>query len=84
MGIIGFIIMGLVAGLIARLLVPGRDPMGWLGTILLGCVGALVGGFIFGGPDKAVGYLGAIVGAVLCLVIYNVFTRRGSRSRTTV
>lgn len=84
MGIIGFILMGLVAGLIARLLVPGRDPMGWIGTIVLGCIGALVGGFLFGGPDNAVGYIGAVVGAILCLIIYNVVTRRSSRDRTVV
>ena len=84
MGIIGFILMGLVAGLIARLLVPGRDPMGWIGTIVLGCIGALIGGFIFGGPDNAVGYIGAVVGAVLCLIVYNVVTRRSSRDRTVV
>ena len=84
MGIIGFILMGLVAGLIARLLVPGRDPLGWLGTMVLGCVGAVIGGFLFGGPDNAVGYFGAVVGAVLCLIVWNVFTRRGSRDRTMV
>lgn len=44
MGIIGWIIVGLIAGAIARWLMPGPDPMGWLGTIVLGIVGSLVGG----------------------------------------
>jgi uncharacterized membrane protein YeaQ/YmgE (transglycosylase-associated protein family) len=80
MGIILFLIMGLIAGLIARALVPGRDPMGWIGTLVLGVVGALIGGFVFGGPDKAVGYLGAIVGAVLVLLVYKLVTRGSHRT----
>jgi uncharacterized membrane protein YeaQ/YmgE (transglycosylase-associated protein family) len=43
-GIIGWIVIGLIAGAIARWLMPGPDPMGWLGTIVLGIVGSLVGG----------------------------------------
>ena len=78
MEIIAFIIMGLIAGFIARAIVPGRDPMGLLGTLILGVVGALIGGFLFGGPDDAVGYIGAIVGAVLALLVYKLATR-GSR-----
>jgi uncharacterized membrane protein YeaQ/YmgE (transglycosylase-associated protein family) len=79
-GILAFLIMGLIAGFIARALVPGRDPMGVLGTMLLGVVGALIGGFIFGGPDNAVGYLGAIVGAVLALLVYKLLTRNSTRT----
>ena len=82
MEIIAFVIMGLIAGFIARAIVPGRDPMGLLGTLILGVVGALIGGFLFGGPDNAVGYLGAIVGAVLALLVYKLATRGGSRRRT--
>lgn len=78
MEIIAFIIMGIVAGFIARFLVPGRDPMGLLGTLILGVVGALIGGFIFGGTDNAVGYLGAIAGAVIALLVYRLAVR-GSR-----
>lgn len=77
-GIIAFLIMGLIAGLIARAIVPGKDPMGLLGTLILGVIGAFIGGFIFGGPDDAVGYIGAIVGAVLALLVYKLATR-GSR-----
>ncbi len=78
MAIIAFIIMGLIAGFIARAVVPGKDPMGLIGTLILGVVGALIGGFIFGGPDDAVGYIGAIVGAVVVLLVYKLATR-GSR-----
>lgn len=80
-GIIAFLIMGLIAGLIARAIVPGKDPMGLIGTLILGVIGALIGGFIFGGPDDAVGYIGAIVGAVLVLLVYKLATRgRGRRT----
>lgn len=79
-GILAFLVMGLIAGFIARAVVPGRDPMGLLGTLLLGVVGALVGGFIFGGPDNAVGYIGAIVGAVVALLIYKLVTRNSHRT----
>ena len=79
-GILAFLIMGLIAGFIARAVVPGRDPMGLLGTLLLGVVGALIGGFIFGGPDNAVGYIGAIVGAVLALLVYKLVTRNSHRT----
>ena len=80
MGIVLFLIMGLIAGLIARAIVPGRDPMGWIGTLVLGVVGALLGGFLFGGPDNAVGYLGAIVGAVVVLFVYKLVTRGSHRT----
>ena len=77
MGIIGWLIIGLVAGALARLLVPGRDPMGWLATILLGLAGALVGGvladMLF--DDESIGLVGAIAGAVLLLLAYNTMTR---------
>jgi len=53
MGIVVFLLIGLVAGFIARALVPGPDPMGWLGTLILGVIGSFVGGtlaaLIFGG-----------------------------------
>ena len=79
-GILAFLIMGLIAGFIARAVVPGRDPMGLIGTLLLGVIGALIGGFIFGGPDNAVGYIGAIVGAVLALLVYKLLTRNSHRT----
>ena len=76
MGIIGWIVVGLIAGAIARLLMPGPDPMGWLGTIVLGIVGSLVGGtllnLIFGGGLElsAAGILGSILGALIVLYVW--------------
>jgi uncharacterized membrane protein YeaQ/YmgE (transglycosylase-associated protein family) len=75
-GIIGWIIIGLIAGAIARWLMPGPDPMGWLGTIVLGIVGSLVGGTIlnllFGGGFElsAAGILGSILGALIVLWVW--------------
>ena len=78
MQIIGFIIVGLIAGALARLLVPGRDPIGILGTIVLGMVGALLAGFLAKAlfDDDAVGWFGSVIGAVIVLLIYNAVTRR--------
>ena len=76
MGIIGWIIIGLIAGAIARWLMPGPDPMGWLGTIVLGIVGSLVGGtllnLIFGGGLEltAAGIVGSILGALIVLYVW--------------
>ena len=79
MAIIGFLILGLVAGALARLLVPGRDPMGWLGTLVLGVVGSFVGGLaakaLFNDND-GVGLIGSVIGAVIALLVYNAVTRR--------
>ena len=76
MGLIAFLLVGLVAGFIARALVPGPDPMGWLGTMVLGIVGSLVGGtlaaLLFGGTLalSAAGIIGSIIGAIIVLAIY--------------
>lgn len=85
MNVIGWLLIGLVAGFLARLLVPGRDPMGFLATIVLGLVGSVVGGFLaralFGDSD-GVGWFGATVGAVIVLLLWNAFVakeRRGVR-----
>ena len=81
MSIIGWLVLGLVAGSLARLLVPGRDPMGLLGTMLLGLAGALVGGFLADllFDDEAIGLFGSVVGAVLVLLAYNAWTRGRNR-----
>jgi uncharacterized membrane protein YeaQ/YmgE (transglycosylase-associated protein family) len=75
--IIGWIVLGLVAGAIARLLIPGRQPMGLLATMALGIVGSFVGGFLAslifrGGNDLTApaGWIGSIVGAVIVLAIW--------------
>ncbi|HEY8806985.1 MAG TPA: GlsB/YeaQ/YmgE family stress response membrane protein [Candidatus Limnocylindria bacterium] len=76
MGIIGWIVIGLIAGAIARWIMPGPDPMGWLGTIVLGIVGSLVGGTILGlvtggGLElSAAGIIGSILGALLVLFLW--------------
>ncbi|MGD9528314.1 GlsB/YeaQ/YmgE family stress response membrane protein [Pseudonocardia sp.] len=80
--IIGWIVFGLIAGFIARALVPGRDDIGLMRTILLGVAGSVVGGLIFGlltvglrGFHPA-GLIGSVIGAILVLVIYNQVTGR--------
>jgi uncharacterized membrane protein YeaQ/YmgE (transglycosylase-associated protein family) len=72
MELIGMIIIGLVAGALARLLVPGRDPMGVLGTLLLGLVGGIGGGLVARalGDEDGVGLIGATIGAVVVLLIW--------------
>lgn len=77
MGIIGWLIIGFLAGGLARLLVPGRDPMGWGGTLLLGLVGAIVGGFLADMlfDDENIGLFGAVAGAVLVLLAFNAMRR---------
>jgi uncharacterized membrane protein YeaQ/YmgE (transglycosylase-associated protein family) len=92
--VIGFIItmlvVGLIAGFLARLLVPGRDPMSVGATILLGIVGSFVGGLLgyvlFGkdltdGAIQPSGIIGSIIGAVIVLLVYNAVTHRNGHSR---
>lgn len=81
-----WLIIGLVAGALARLIMPGRDPMGILGTMLLGIIGSILGGFvgtlIWGSSDRGFqpgGLILSIVGAVLVLWIWRMF-----KTRTTV
>jgi uncharacterized membrane protein YeaQ/YmgE (transglycosylase-associated protein family) len=81
MGILSWILFGLVVGIIAKLLMPGRDPGGFIVTILLGVAGALLGGFVgramgFYGPSEGAGWLMSIGGAILLLVIYRMLVRR--------
>jgi uncharacterized membrane protein YeaQ/YmgE (transglycosylase-associated protein family) len=78
MGIIGMIIIGLIAGAIAKLIMPGRDPGGIIVTILLGIAGSLLGGFLFGGNDGRVGIIGSIVGALILLGLYRLIIGRRS------
>jgi uncharacterized membrane protein YeaQ/YmgE (transglycosylase-associated protein family) len=77
--IIGWIVFGLIAGAIAKFLVPGRDPGGWIVTILLGIAGSFVGGFLasmlgFGGGPA--GWIGSILGAIILLLIYRMVVGR--------
>jgi uncharacterized membrane protein YeaQ/YmgE (transglycosylase-associated protein family) len=83
--VIGAIILGIVAGFIGRALMPGRDPMGFFATVLLGVAGALVGFYVFTGllgiGDTDMfdlgGLIGAIIGVMLLLGLYRMFL--GSR-----
>jgi uncharacterized membrane protein YeaQ/YmgE (transglycosylase-associated protein family) len=84
--ILGWIVFGLIAGFIARAIVPGKDDIGLLRTIVIGVIGSIVGGFLFGlltgglrGFQPA-GWIGSIIGAVIVLVIYNRVTGRKSRA----
>ena len=75
MGILGWILFGLVVGVVAKLVMPGHDPGGFIVTILLGIVGAMIGGFLgrtlgWYGPNDAAGFLMSVVGAILLLFIY--------------
>jgi uncharacterized membrane protein YeaQ/YmgE (transglycosylase-associated protein family) len=76
--IIGLIVIGLIAGALARLLVPGRDPMGIGATIVLGIVGSFIGGFLWnaqvvsGDQDgvSPAGLIGSVIGAVIALLVW--------------
>ena len=84
LNILSWCVFGLIVGAIARFLVPGRDPMGCLGTIALGIVGALLGGFvasmITGRPLRdefnAIGFLGALIGGIIVLLLVRQFRPR--------
>ena len=78
---LGRILFGLIVGIIAKLLMPGRDPGGFVITTLLGIAGAMLGGFIgralgLYGPGQPAGFFMAIIGAILLLVIYHALVRR--------
>ena len=85
MGLIVFLIVGLIAGFIARALVPGPDPMGWFGTMILGIIGSFVGGtlaaLLFGGTldVNAAGLIGSVVGSIIVLLIWRAMG--GERTR---
>lgn len=82
MDIVVWLIVGLIAGAVARFLVPGRDPMGWIGTLALGLIGSLVGGFLadlFMSGDQDLnpaGIIGSIIGAVVALLVWHAVTDR--------
>ena len=79
MHILWMIIIGLIAGAIAKAIMPGRDPGGFIVTILLGIAGSFIGGMLFGGADNKVGLIGSIVGALILLVVYRLIVGRRSR-----
>ena len=78
--VIGWIIFGLIVGVIAKLLMPGRDPGGFAITILLGVAGSLLGGLLgralgFYGPGQPAGFLMSILGAIVLLLLYRVIAK---------
>lgn len=81
--VISWIVFGLIVGAIGRLLVPGRDPMGWIATILLGIAGSVVGGLIAyalrlgTGEFSAGGFIMSVIGAIIALLLY--YQIRGRR-----
>jgi len=81
MAILSWIVFGLVIGIIAKLVMPGKDPGGFIVTILLGIAGALVGGFVgramgLYGEGQGAGWIMSIVGAIILLALYRMMVRR--------
>jgi uncharacterized membrane protein YeaQ/YmgE (transglycosylase-associated protein family) len=84
MGILGWILFGLVVGVVAKLLMPGRDPGGFIVTTVLGMVGAVLGGFLgrtlgLYGEGEPAGFVMATLGAVVLLFIYRMVRRPAAR-----
>ena len=89
--LVGLLIIGVVAGYLARLLVPGRDSMGIGSTIVLGIVGSFIGGFLgylLFHRDSSEGFvqpsswIGSVIGAVIALLVYNAVSGRKHHRRT--
>jgi len=79
MGIIWMVLLGLVAGALAKLLMPGKDPGGWIVTAVLGIAGSVVGGWLFGligvGGGGPAGLIGSVIGAMILLGVYRVMKK---------
>jgi uncharacterized membrane protein YeaQ/YmgE (transglycosylase-associated protein family) len=85
MSILVWIVFGLVVGVVAKFLMPGRDPGGFVITVILGIVGAVVGGFVgrtlgWYGPGDPVGFVMALIGAVILLIAYRALSGQPSRA----
>ena len=87
--IVYLFVIGIIAGFVARLIVPGRDPMGFWATVLLGVVGSFIGGFlgyalfhkdVNEGALQPSGIIGSIIGAIIALLIYRALARSRRRS----
>ncbi len=81
MGIISALIIGLIVGAIAKFLMPGRDPGGWIITILLGLAGSFIAHFLgralgWYGDGEPAGFIASIIGAIILLALYRVITRK--------
>jgi len=80
-GVLGWIIFGVIVGAVAKLLMPGRDPGGFIVTMLLGIAGAVTGGFLgralgWYGPNDGAGFFMSLIGAVLLLWLYRMMVSR--------
>jgi len=85
MSILGWIVFGLVVGVVAKFLMPGRDPGGFVITVILGIVGAVVGGLVgrtlgWYGQGDPVGFVMALVGALILLVAYRALSGQTARA----
>lgn len=81
MAILGWIVFGLLVGIVAKLVTPGRDPGGFIVTVLLGIAGALLGGFLgravgWYREGDPVGFAMAVLGSIVLLVLYRLIARR--------
>jgi uncharacterized membrane protein YeaQ/YmgE (transglycosylase-associated protein family) len=81
MSVLGWILFGLIVGIVAKFLMPGRDPGGFIVTILLGIVGALLGGWLgravgWYGEGDPVGFVMAVLGSIVLLALYRMLARR--------
>ena len=82
MHIIGTLFIGLLIGIVAKFLMPGRDPGGWIITILLGLAGSFLARYIgtaagWYGPDDAAGFFASVLGAIVLLAAYRALAKRG-------
>jgi uncharacterized membrane protein YeaQ/YmgE (transglycosylase-associated protein family) len=83
-GFFGWIVIGIVAGVLGKLIMPGKDPGGFVVTILIGIAGSLLAGFLgqavgFYQPGQAGGWIGATVGAIILLFLYRLVMRSRTR-----
>jgi uncharacterized membrane protein YeaQ/YmgE (transglycosylase-associated protein family) len=79
MGLLGWAIFGLIVGALAKLVMPGKDPGGIIVTMLIGIVGAVLGGYLgqavnMYGPGEPAGFIMSTIGAVILLYLYRLFT----------
>ncbi|MDF2457625.1 MAG: Transglycosylase associated protein [Nitrospira sp.] len=83
MTVLGWIVFGLIVGIVGKLVMPGKDPGGFLATVAIGILGAIIGGFLgrllgMYGEGDPVGFIMAVIGAMLFLWLYRMITRRST------